>query len=177
MKTFRELALRYSDLVMILFGFIGFFLIYIFILPPLINEIREGIGPLVFSSIVLIFFGVGVPTFLFHQLWDYYCVRNKRKKNWMVVYTIALMILFLSVGSYLIVHSYGESKLDLVLRNSDNLNEIKGSLHCTDNSGKFLEDSQVYCRLSPRLDELLVNKMRRVNMLRQIVSTEGIFQT
>jgi hypothetical protein len=64
------------------------------------------------------------------------------------------MVEVLAVGIYYVSSAFGTPKLDLVLREKGNINNILGSISCKDASGKLLLDNLVTCNITPSLYNL-----------------------
>ncbi len=151
MKKKSFIADQCMDIGLFVIGVLLLLILYFGIFKNIIDKIKDGVGPEVLLSLTLICF-LFYALFLFTSFfWEYYCYRTSRKRNWTVFWTIFLMIFSFSVGSYLIINSYGEPKLDLVLRDSNNIRDIVGNISCSDNEGRLIAGERVFCEIYPFL--------------------------
>lgn len=148
------LAHKCVDLFIFIIGLVTVIILYFTIFKNIIERLRNGIGEEVFWILILICFVFYALSLIVAFFWEYYCFRKNRDRNWMVFWTIFLMIFFLFVGGYLIIHSYGEPQLSLVLRDSNNIRNVVGNITCADADGRLIAGEDIYCETYPVLQNI-----------------------
>jgi hypothetical protein len=105
----------------------------------------------IISEILIIFLFI---TFLIIKFIEK--IKHKRIDNWIKA-TLLLMIIFLIIGWGLIAFNYGETEINLVLRNSENIGQVIGNITCSDNAKKVIVDHEIKCIIYPNISIISAN--------------------
>ena len=131
--------------------FFIFVLIYILYssFTPLINLLGFEKETYYYISLVIIL--ITCMTIIFHTIYAYFDQRFKLNQFW-IFYTILIMIYLLCIGACFINNEFNPQKLDLVLRDSNNINHVVGNISCSDTSGNMRVGRWVSCKIYPLIN-------------------------
>lgn len=145
---------------MVIFGILAVYLIYFAIYFALLISLNIHTENEFFIEILIVIISIGTSYGLINKVFNYFREKLSVVKWWnsKIALTIGLMILFYSVGHISLVYFFGApDKISLVLRNSENIDEVLGNITCQDNSGKLLAGNEILCEIKPDLSNLSSN--------------------
>lgn len=126
--------------------------LYILVLSDIIRVINTE----VLTISIIIFFSIIIGWVAINWLLLVFNVMDNKKLRrylWINI-TLLFMVLALAIGLFVVSSTLGPPKLDLVLRNADNIGQVLGNISCKDASGKLLLDNMVMCKIYPELNNL-----------------------
>jgi hypothetical protein len=161
-KRERKILNRIFDIFAIAFPIWFAYLVYIAFSPFISKFISS--APLLFYGVISVTLFVIIVWYLIYTILRYFHnEHHTQMPNLWVFVTLTLMTLFFATGAMVLNHYYGEPQLSLVLRNSDNIYEIKGNITCKDNLGLLTAGNEIYCEVNPKLTNISANVSFQIN--------------
>ena len=140
------------DILMFLY-FVSFLIITYYIVSPFILAFFSGVETFLVNELAFALTIIFFTAFFIDYFLNYFIKRKKSKKpNRWIRSTLFIIIITIILGSIIIIHYFGETKIDLALRNSDNMERI-GNITCEDASGKIIVDHEIICKIYPNLKD------------------------